>query len=211
MAKLTTARCSSQAIGSVICPRSFLIRIITTPNGRPCNIPVSTTSPTVCKRSSGWINCDNYVHITQPYAKTTNCDVSFANGELHHRETLQDITKSSSPSTFPRINGKLARQVSVCTRFCATTVAVHTLEKQAGVMERRKRSTEMKWSNRTLTWADRKDLAAETNKSAITDHVAKENYVTDWSGAKILDTESHRKTGQDNSRNQSAFVRRSTV
>jgi len=32
-------------------------------------------------------------------------------------------------------------------------------------------------SNRTLTWADQKDLAAETNKSAITDHVAKENHV----------------------------------
>ena len=51
-------------------------------------------------------------------------------------------------------------------------------------------------SNRTLTRADRKDLAAETNKSAITDHVAKENHVIDWSGAKILDRESRRKTRQ---------------
>jgi len=48
----------------------------------------------------------------------------------------------------------------------------------------------------TVTWADRKDLAAETNKSAITDHVAKENHVIDWSGAKILDRESRRKTRQ---------------
>jgi len=32
-------------------------------------------------------------------------------------------------------------------------------------------------SNRTLTRADRKDLAAETNKSAVTDHVAKKNHV----------------------------------
>ena len=26
----------------------------------------------VCKRSSGWINCDYYVHITQPDAKNTH-------------------------------------------------------------------------------------------------------------------------------------------
>ena len=49
-------------------------------------------------------------------------------------------------------------------------------------------------SNKTLTWADWKDLAAETNKSAITDYVAKENHVIDWSGATILDRESHWKT-----------------
>jgi len=30
-------------------------------------------------------------------------------------------------------------------------------------------------SNRTLTWAEHKELATETNTSAITDHVAKEN------------------------------------
>jgi len=32
-------------------------------------------------------------------------------------------------------------------------------------------------SNRTFTWADRKSMTAEMNKSAITDHVAKENHV----------------------------------
>ena len=93
----------------------------------------------------------------------------------------------------------MARQVSVSTRFRAITAAVRTLEKQAGVMERDKRSTEKKWksiNNRTLTRADRKDLAAETNKSAITDHVAKESHVIDWSGAKILDREGHQRTRQ---------------
>jgi len=50
--------------------------------------------------------------------------------------------------------------------------------------------------NRTLTRADRRDLAAETNKSAIMDHVAKENHVIDWSGAKILEREGHRRTRQ---------------
>ena len=49
-------------------------------------------------------------------------------------------------------------------------------------------------SNRTLTRAEWKDLATETNRSTITGYVAKENLVTDWSGAKILDRESHRKT-----------------
>jgi len=37
--------------------------------------------------------------------------------------------------------------------------------------------------------ADQKESATETNKSAITDHVAKEKHVIDWSGAKILDGE----------------------
>jgi len=51
-------------------------------------------------------------------------------------------------------------------------------------------------SNRTLTRADRKDLAAETNKSAITDDMAKENHIIDGSGATILDRESQRRTRQ---------------
>jgi len=34
------------------------------------------------------------------------------------------------------------------------------------------------------------------NKSAITDHVAKENQVINWSGVKILEREGHRKTRQ---------------
>ena len=38
-------------------------------------------------------------------------------------------------------------------------------------------------SNRTFTRSDRKSKAAEMNKSAITDHVAKENHVINWSGA----------------------------
>ena len=47
-------------------------------------------------------------------------------------------------------------------------------------------------SNRTFTRSDRKSRAAEMNKSAITDHVAKENCVINWSGAKILEREGHR-------------------
>jgi len=35
-----------------------------------------------------------------------------------------------------------------------------------------------------------------TNKPAITDHVAKENHVINWSGAKILEREKHQKTRQ---------------
>jgi len=87
---------------------------------------------------------------------------AFANGELHQegrvvgdyrkdyskirdkhsREILQDIEKSSPSQGLIQ----LARQVSACTRFHATTAAVHTLEKQTGVMERGKRSTEKKWN-----------------------------------------------------------------
>jgi len=36
--------------------------------------------------------------------------------------------------------------MSVSTRFRATTVAVRTLEKQAGVMERGKKNTGKKWN-----------------------------------------------------------------
>jgi len=50
-------------------------------------------------------------------------------------------------------------------------------------------------SNRTFTRSDRKSRAAEINKSAITDHVAKENHVINWSGANILER-GHRKTRQ---------------
>ena len=49
------------------------------------------------------------------------------------------------------------------------------------------------------------------NKSAITDHVAKENHVIDWSGAKILDIEKVIGERQDNSRSQSVYARRPTV
>jgi len=51
-------------------------------------------------------------------------------------------------------------------------------------------------SNRTSARADRKYLAVETNKSIITDHVAKENHVIGWSGTTILDKERRRRTRQ---------------
>jgi len=51
-------------------------------------------------------------------------------------------------------------------------------------------------SNRKLTRSDRKSRAAEMNKSAITDHVSKENHVINWSGAIILERERHWKTRQ---------------
>jgi len=51
-------------------------------------------------------------------------------------------------------------------------------------------------SNRTFTRSDGKSRAAEMSKSAITDHVAKENHVINWPGAKILEREGHRKNRQ---------------
>ena len=64
-------------------------------------------------------------------------------------------------------------------------------------------------SSRTFTRSDRKSRAAEMNKSAITDHVAKENHVMNWSGAKILEREGHRKPGR--SRNRSGSVKNPTA
>jgi len=52
----------------------------------------------VCKCSSGCINCDNYIPIIQPDAKTVlNCDVSFANSELHQAYGHATLTMSAWP------------------------------------------------------------------------------------------------------------------
>jgi len=59
---------------------------------------LNNTRSNVCKRSSGWINYDNNVHITQPDAKNVpNCDVSFANGELHQAYGHVTLTASMWP------------------------------------------------------------------------------------------------------------------
>ena len=94
----------------------------------------------------------------------------------------------------------MARQVSVrvykiqC-HNCSSTYIGETGQSYAKRQEEHRKEVES-IGNRTLTRADREDLTAETNKSAITDHVAKENHVIDWSGAKILDREGHRRTRQ---------------
>jgi len=64
------------------------------------------------------------------------------------------------------------------------------------MLMKKKRKEVESISNRTFTRSDRKSRAAEMNKSAITDHVAKENNVINWSGAKNLEREGHRKTRQ---------------
>jgi len=58
-------------------------------------------------------------------------------------------------------------------------------------------------SDRRFTRSDQKSTAAEINKSAITDHIAKENRVINWSGVKILERKGHRKTRYYTSRNRS--------
>ena len=45
----------------------------------------------------------------------------------------------------------------------------------------------------TFTRSKRKESLTEMNKSAITDHVAKENHIIDWENAKILDKEENKK------------------
>ena len=51
-----------------------------------------------------------------------------------------------------------------------------------------------KVANRKFTRAQRKESTSELNKSAITDHIAQENHVIDWDGAKILDRDSNQFT-----------------
>ena len=45
----------------------------------------------------------------------------------------------------------------------------------------------------TFTRSKRKESLTEMNKSAITDHVARENHIIDWENAKILDKEENKK------------------
>ena len=52
------------------------------------------------------------------------------------------------------------------------------LEEQAG-----------KAGKSSFTRAKRKESLTEMNKSAITEHVARENHIIDWDNAKILDKE----------------------
>jgi len=63
--------------------------------------PLFSLSPVagVCKRSSSTIRYDNHIHITQPSAKiyVPNCDVSFANGELHQAYGYVTLTMSAWP------------------------------------------------------------------------------------------------------------------
>ena len=51
-----------------------------------------------------------------------------------------------------------------------------------------------KIANRKFTRAQRKESTSELNKSAITDHIAQENHVIDWDGAKVLDRDSNQFT-----------------
>ena len=46
-----------------------------------------------------------------------------------------------------------------------------------------------KVKQRKFTRAQRKESLTEINKSAITDHIAQENHVIDWEGAKLLERE----------------------
>ena len=46
-------------------------------------------------------------------------------------------------------------------------------------------------TDRKFTRANRKESTTEYHKSAITDHIAQENHVIDWKGAKILDRDSN--------------------
>jgi len=50
----------------------------------------------VSKHSSGWINCDNHVYITQPDTKALpNCDVLFSNGDLQQAYGHVTLTMSA--------------------------------------------------------------------------------------------------------------------
>ena len=51
-----------------------------------------------------------------------------------------------------------------------------------------------KVNSRRYTRTSRKDSVEEVYKSAVTDHIAKQNHVIDWEGAKIVEKDSNKQT-----------------
>ena len=51
-----------------------------------------------------------------------------------------------------------------------------------------------KVNSRRYTRASRKDSVEEVHKSAVTDHIAEQNHVIDWEGAKIVEKDSNKQT-----------------
>ena len=51
-----------------------------------------------------------------------------------------------------------------------------------------------KVNSRRYTWASKKDSVEEVHKSAVTDHIAEQNHVIDWEGAKIVEKDSNKQT-----------------
>ena len=51
-----------------------------------------------------------------------------------------------------------------------------------------------KVNTRRYTRASRKDSVKEVHKSAVTNHLAEQNYVIDWEGAKIVEKDLRKQT-----------------
>ena len=60
-----------------------------------------------------------------------------------------------------------------------------------GVRKKEHQKDSDKVSGRSYTRANRKISSSEQHKSAITDHIAQENHIIDWEGAKVLDKDSN--------------------
>ena len=83
----------------------------------------------------------------------------------------------------------------MCRRYHVTSVRVFTLEKQAGRLEKHRKDTETA-SDKVHTRAERKASLTEVNRSAITDHVARNNHGINWTETKIMDRKGHCRTRQ---------------
>ena len=75
---------------------------------------------------------------------------------------------------------------------CSTTYVGET-KRQFGIRLSEHRKEAEKASKTKYTRSQRKESQTELNKSAITDHVARENHIIDWDNAKIMERESDRK------------------
>ena len=92
-------------------------------------------------------------------------------------EALQDTETAASPpkrSTHSRANWRMVYRIPCHNCDCAYIGETgRNYEKR---QEEHRKEVEL-ISNRTFTRSDWKSRAAEMNKSAITDHVAKENHI----------------------------------
>ena len=171
--------------------------------------------PNYWRRSSGWTNYDNITFIWQKGIKGKGFPYSIPSVGPGAYPDVQAVSPSPG-GRLTLLSARLAVTFPAAEHHCPLAgtklycfvTEAHRCEQLAqgcyAVLPWVGYEPTTCWSQvqrstrcATFIWlSDAKNCTTDTNKAAITDHVAEKSHVIDWSGAKILDRESHRKTRQ---------------